>query len=267
MLWTASKIKGFAIAASDGNIGTVSDLLFDDDSWQIRWLVVETGNWLSGRKVLLPVSTLGHPNADRREFSAKLTKQQVKDSPDVDTERPVSRQMETNIYTHYGWYPYWGYGLYSGGYAYGGIMSAPLVGSTSNMRPEEEEALAAERNRNDPHLRSVDAVEGYHIRATDGEIGHVDDVLVEEVDWSIRYFVVDTKNWWPGKKVLISPRSVEQIEWRDRVVDIDVVRGTVKSSPAYDASTAVDRDYENRFNDHYGGAVPSTNANHPSASA
>lgn len=266
MLWTA-KIKGFAIAASDGDIGTVKDLLFDDASWQIRWLVVETGGWLSGRKVLLPVSTLGHANADRREFSVKLTKQQVKDSPDIDTERPVSRQMEASTYGHYGWYPYWGYGLYMGGYGYGGVMSAPLVGSSPNMRPEEEEALAAQRNQNDPHLRSIAEVEGYHIRASDGEIGHVDDVLVEEADWSIHYLVVDTKNWWPGKKVLISPYSVQGVSWNDRTVDIKSDRQTVKSSPEYDASTTVDRDYERRLNDYYAGVGLSTHADRPSTGA
>ena len=98
MLRNTSKINGYAIVASDGHLGTVSDFLFDDVSWLIRWLVVDTGNWLSGRKVLLPAFALGHLDAERREFSVRLTRQQVKDSPDIDTKRPVSRQMEANVY-------------------------------------------------------------------------------------------------------------------------------------------------------------------------
>ena len=111
MLRNASAIKGYAIAANDGRLGTVSDFLFDDASWLVRWLVVDTGNWLSGRKVLLPPSVLGHLDPKGREFAVGLTMQQVKDSPDIDTERPASRQMETNIYDYYGWNPYWGTGF------------------------------------------------------------------------------------------------------------------------------------------------------------
>ena len=119
MLWNASAINGYAIAAKDGSLGSVSDFLFDDESWLIRWLIVDTGKWLSGRKVLLPPSVLGHPDPESREFSVRLTKQEVKDSPDIATDRPVSRQMEAKIYDHYGWYPYWGGGLYMGGYIAG----------------------------------------------------------------------------------------------------------------------------------------------------
>ena len=141
MLWNASVINGYAIAASDGRLGTVSDFLFDDASWLVRWLVVDTGNWLSGRKVLLPPSVLGHLDPKRQEFSVRLTMQQVKDSPDIDTDRPVSRQMETNVYDYYGWTPYWGTGFYMGGYGYmpGGGMASPSLGS----RQRDDEIAAA----------------------------------------------------------------------------------------------------------------------------
>src|ERR1700728_813580 len=137
MLWTASGITGYAIIATDGHIGSVSDFLFDDETWLVRWLVVDTGNWLSGRKVLLPPSVLGHIDPKNHEFSVGLTMQQVKDAPDVDTERPVSRQMETNIYDYYGWNPYWSTAPYMGGYGYMGVYgsmgvagaAAPSLGS------------------------------------------------------------------------------------------------------------------------------------------
>ena len=136
MLWNASAINGYAIKASDGQIGTVSDFLFDDASWLVRWLVVDTGNWLSGRKVLLPPSVLGQLDAKERVFAVKLTMQQVKDSPEIDTDRPVSRQMETNVYDYYGWSPYWGTGFYMGGYGYmpGAGMASPYLGSQEEQR-------------------------------------------------------------------------------------------------------------------------------------
>ncbi|MGZ8409267.1 MAG: PRC-barrel domain-containing protein [Hyphomicrobium sp.] len=239
MLRNASAIKGYAIAATDGRLGTVSDFLFDDASWLVRWLVVDTGKWLSGRKVLLPPSVLGHIDPNGNEFAVSLTMQQVKDSPDIDTERPVSRQIETNIYDFYGWSPYWGgTGFLMGGYGgsgYGGGAIAPLP-SPGSMRRAEDIA-AAQQNDDDPHLRSVEAVTGYHIHASDGEIGYVEDFLLRDTDWSIHNLVVDTTNWWPGKKVLIAPWSIQEIDWTDNLVNLKIDREKVKNSPAYDAST------------------------------
>ena len=131
MLWDASALDGYAIEASDGRIGSVSDFLFEDTSWKVRWLVVDTGGWLSGRKVLLPLSALGKPDPSLRQFPVKLTMQQVKDSPDIDTDRPVSRQHETHIYGHYGWNPYWDSDLLpiGGGIALPFIEALPQSGS------------------------------------------------------------------------------------------------------------------------------------------
>jgi hypothetical protein len=156
MLWNASAINDYAIAASDGPLGTVSDFLIDDASWLIRWLVVDTGNWLSGRKVLLPPSVLGQLDAKEHEFAVKMTMQQVKDSPDIDTQRPVSRQMETSVYDYYGWSPYWGTGFYMGGYGYmpGAGTASPYLGS----RRRDEEIAAAQQHDDDVHLRSIAAV-------------------------------------------------------------------------------------------------------------
>jgi hypothetical protein len=203
MLWNASAINGYAIQASDGPIGTVSDLLFEDVGWVIRWLVVDTGDWLSGRKALLPLSALGQPDRALRQFPINLTMEQVKDSPAVDTDQPVG---------------------------------------SADTQP----------NEGDPHLRSIKAVTGYHIHATDGEIGHVEDFLVDDGGWSIRYITVDTTNWWPGEKVLIAPGSVREIDWADRLIHLDVNRQKVKGSPSYDPSITVDGAYEEKFLTYYG---------------
>jgi len=262
MLRNSSTINGYTIVASDGQIGTVSDLLFDDASWLIRWVVVDTGNWLSSRKVLLPVSVLGHLDSKEEKFAVRLTMQQVKDSPDIDSARPVSRQMETLVYDYYGWSPYWSNSYYMGGYSYmGGVgyLGGPGFLGSANAASPSPESLQREEDRadrrksdNDPHLRSIEAVTGYHIHATDGEIGHVEDFLLEDVDWSIHYLVVDTKNWWPAKKVLISPRSAREINWTDKLVNLNVDRKTVKNGPEYDDATTIDRAYEKNFHSYYG---------------
>ena len=248
MLRNASAINGYAIAASDGLLGTVSDFLFDDATWLVRWLVVDTGNWLPGRNVLLPPSVLGHLDPKTREFAVRLTMKQVEASPDIGTDLPVSRPMETSLYNYYGWSPYWGTGFYMGGYM-------PTPPSAESTRRKEE--LAEGRQKpDDPHLRSIAEVTGYHVHATDGEIGHIEDFLVEDADWSIRYLVVDTKNWWPAKKVLISPRSAKAIDWTEKLVDLDVDRQRVKDSPPYDASMTLDPAYEKKFHTHYGDGQP-----------
>jgi hypothetical protein len=252
MLRKASAIHGYAIAASDGRIGTVDDFLFEDISWLVRWLVVDTGKWLSGRKVLLPLSVSGKLDPNGREFAVELTKQRVKDSPGIDTDRPVSRQTETNIYDYHDWQPYWSAPMLLGGYGYGGRAAA--VSPVPESRLLAEDIAAGQRSNDDPHLRSIAAITGYHIHAADGEIGHVADFLVEDADWGIKYLVIDTHDWWPGKSVLISPRSVREIDWTDNLINLKVSRQTVKGSPAYDASTIVDQVYEKHFHDHYGEA-------------
>jgi sporulation protein YlmC with PRC-barrel domain len=255
MLLNLSTIHNHTIAASDGSIGSVSDVLFDDVSWMIRWLVVDTGKWLSGRKVLLPPTALGHAQPSDKTFPVRLTRAEVKASPVLDLHLPVSRQFETSTYDYYGWSPYWGSGYYLGGYGMGfggfGLMGYPEMQSDPEVQRREADLLRREQNA-EPHLRSAEAVTGYHIHATDGEIGHLDDVVLEDTDWSIRYLVVDTANWWGGHKVLISPRSATDIRWTERLIYLDVDRQKIKNSPPYDPNRPLDRDYETRMAKHYG---------------
>ncbi len=250
MLRHTSEIKGYAIGATDGSIGSITDFLFDDETWLVRWLVVDTGEFLGRKHVLVPPSALGFINHIGRQLSVRLTKAQIKDSPDVSVDEPVSRYMETDLYDYYGWSPYWSTGFYMGGYGYPAGLTSPIgLGYTPGERPTD----VTRRERGDQHLRSVREVTGYHLRASDGEIGHVADFLIEDGDWSLRYLVIDTNNWWPGKKVLISPRSIEAIDWSLRAVDLDVDRQRVKDSPAYDGSKDIDRAYEYQFHGYYAG--------------
>jgi hypothetical protein len=231
MLWDASVMKGYAIEAHDGRLGTVNDFLFEDARWMIRWLVVDTGHWLPGRKVLLPPSALRHPHPQSQQFPVKLTMQQVKDSPNIDTDRPVSRQMEGRVYNYYGWDPYWA--------AAETQFVSPLYLPGSKALEQSREG--AQSKEDDPHLRSTTAVTGYHIHATDGQIGHVEDFLVDDAGWSIRYLVVDTRNWWPGERMLISPRTVREIDWADSSILLNINRHRVKGGRVYDPARMADR--------------------------
>ena len=259
MLNAVSSLKGFEIRAKDGSLGTVSDFLFDDSTWKVRWMVVDTGHWLSGRKVLVHPSAVLSAEYGARELDVSLTKTQVKDSPDVRTDRPVSQQMQNDLYGYYGWDPLWGGGLY-GGSLYGGGMgaiAAPVSGpayfgtlAVRNAERENERGGARDED-GDPHLRSIEEVTGYHVNATDGDIGHIQDLLIDSASWGVRYFIVDTSNWWFGQHVLISPYAVKGVDWSDRHVRLDIARERVKSSPPWDPVQAVNDEYEQRLHTHY----------------
>lgn len=258
MLWKSSALEGCDVRVSDGRIGTVSDFLFDDSSWLIRWMVVDTGKWLAGRRVLLPPSALGHADAVEREFSVRLTEEEVKDSPDIDTDMPVSRQFEADVDRHFGWSPYWG-GGYMGLYPYYdyGYGGGEMVASMRSAEVERGRLVGeAVRSDADPHLRSIKAITGHHLHATDGEIGHVSDFLIEDADWSVHFLVADTRNWWPGRHVLLSPASIRKIRWTEQLVYVDADQEKIKAGPAYDPSVTLDRAHEETYRHHYASSEP-----------
>ena len=252
MMLVGAALKGFAIEGNDGKIGTVSDFLFDDSTWKIRWMVADTGTWLTGRKILIHPSAIAPPDHRRAELSVRLSRQQVQDSPESHDDAPVSRQMEQGLYGHYGWNPLWGGGNYLGSYPYGmgaAFERSPSRGGADLIEAERSGSLADE---GDPHLRSLTAVVGYHIQAKDGPIGHVENFLVDDATWRIRYLIIDRKNWWPGQHVLMSPSAVREISWSERGVMLRVTCDQVRSSPAWDPAVIIDEDYEKRLHGHYG---------------
>ncbi len=249
MLWDASAIRGYSVHGSDGWRGTVFDALFSDDIWRVRWLVVNTGKWLSDRNVLIHPSALGQPDLAKRQFPVELTKSQIETSPDISADQPVSRQMESHLYDHYGWDGTWGDEYFGIGPLAMGLGTQPYMLSSRSRRRVNPEVRA---NDGDPHLRSIEAITGYHVHATDGAIGHVKDLLVDDVSWGIRYILIDTRNWWPGEELLIAPCSVRDIEWTGKLVALDVTREQVKGSPRYDPSKTVDRVYDEQLHTYYG---------------
>lgn len=239
MLRSIKELQGYTILAEDGGIGRVVEFYFDDDAWTIRYLVVDTGEWLSSRTVLIAPLALGQPDWERQIFPVKLTKEQVEQSPDFDTTMPISRRQEADLHRYYRWPIYW-----TGG---GGIIINQVM---PRQAIEKQERNAQEEV--DPHLRSTREVIGYYIQARDGEIGHVEDFIVDDQTWSINYMIVDTQNWLPGRKVLVSPSWIDKVSWLEAKVYIDLSRETVENSPEYDPSVPVDPEYEDQLYDHYG---------------
>jgi hypothetical protein len=243
MLRSVRELRGAALVATDGPIGDVHDIYFDDEKWIVRYYVVDTGKWLPGRKVLIPPHAVRPPLPDSLALPVDLTREQVRSSPDVDTTRPIERQAELSLYEHYGWEPYW----------MAGEPSAPLVGVRAvGDAAEAERQATAGRLGGDPHLRSARDVSGYRIEATDGEIGHIDDFLVDDQTARIRYAVVDIRNWLPGKHVLIAPQWIREVRWADSTVFVNVTRDAVRGSPVYTSLAALDKEYESRLYSHYG---------------
>lgn len=241
--------NGFTIEASDGKVGNVRDFLFDDHTWMLRWLVVDTGTWLSGRKILIHPSSLHRPDMEGRAFEAALTREQVEKSPDIQRNEPVSQQMERNLYGYYGYNPSWGGGFYAGDAGAYPVRTALHV---SDPAPQGPAGTPAEPTNADPHLRSVAEVKGYDIRAIDGEVGHLEDFLIDDEDWSIRYLVIDTRNWWFGKHVVVSPGAIKEINWAERFIRLDLTCYKIKGSPPWDQTGLIDRAYEALLHTYYG---------------
>jgi len=243
MLRSLKDIMGYHIAASDGELGSVRDFYFDDQEWVIRYLVADTGRWLPGRQVLLsPVSVAGLEWASRR-MKIALTKDQIEKSPAINEDEPVSRQAERDLVAHFDWPTYWG--------------AAPHGPATASPHRSGDTSQAVAERRvtqqsTDPCLRSVDEVTGYHIQAKDGEIGHVEDFITEDDLWALRYMVVDTRNWLPGRKVLVAPAWIDAVHWDEAKVLVNLTRDEIKNSPPFDPAQPINREYETRLYDFYG---------------
>ncbi len=244
MLRSVKSLKGYKIGATDGELGKVDTFLFHDFSWIVRYLVADTGNWLPGRRVLISPASIEQPVADVRMLPVNLTKDQVENSPDLGVDEPISRQAEQELHEYYDWTPYW----------IGTGINAPAMepSAVEPTKEEKEEAAVAAKQKADLTLRSTQEVVGYRIHATDGDMGHAEDLILDDETWNIRYLVVDTRNWLPGRSVLISTEWIEKIDWAESKVWIDLPKEQIKDSPSYDPSAPVNQEYETRLYDFYG---------------
>lgn len=239
MLHKAKTLAGYTFNSRDGDIGRVVEFYFDDDRWVVRYLVADTGGWLSGRRVLLSPYGLGTVSDEKRQITVDLSKKQIEGSPSVEWDKPVSRQLHDVYSGYYGWPLYWG-----GPYMWGARPT--LIRDTEAWKD-----LTKAESGADPNLRSTTEVTGYSIEATDGQIGHVEDFVIDDETWAIRYLVLDTRDWWEGKRVLISPRWISRVSWSDAKVFINLSRAAIKNSPEFTNESALTHDYESALHRHY----------------
>jgi len=239
-------MKNYDLGARDGRIGHVVEFYFDDARWTLRYLVARAGSWFTGNLALLSPHVLGKPDDSMKSVPVDLTREQVRGSPSPETDKPVSRQFEADYYRYFGW-PYYWVGPYTWGPS--PFPISPLgPKEDGHFRPEDS---GEEKAKGDPHLRSTDEVTGYHIEARDGSIGHIEDFLYDDRDWSIRYLVADTRNWWPGKKVLLPPDWIGDIRWLGRIVEADALREEIRNAPEFDPSAPITPEFESRLEKYY----------------
>jgi uncharacterized protein YrrD len=239
MLNKAKTLKGYKLDSLDGEIGKVKEFYFDDQHWAIRYLVADTGNWLTGRLVLISPYALVAVSKEEQHITIDLTKKQIEDSPSLNSDKPVSRQFEEAYYRYYGYPLYW-----TGSYSWG---SYPYIERDREKWNKSNQGGKAW----DTHLRSTNAVIDNKIQATNGKIGHVEDFIVDDETWAIRYLVVDTRKWWLGKKVLISTKWITRVSWYESKVFVNLTRETIKQSPEYTEEALLTREYETRLHQHY----------------
>jgi hypothetical protein len=242
MLLEISELNRLKVDANDGAIGPVRDVYFDDVRWVIRHMVIAAGGWLDGRRVLISPMSVSGVDWAGKTMHVKLTRKQVMDSPRVDTDKPLSRQQEIDYYNHYGYASYWE-GTRLSSLA---MYPIPWVGASPDavfvrgtlpddvIARERKALLDIERESGRTHLRSGREMLAYQLMARDGPIGRVENLLFDDQTWGIRWMVVDTRNWLPGKRVVIATSWVDQVSWSEREVVLNVSREAVEAGPEYD---------------------------------
>lgn len=244
MLRRIEQMYGFKLQATDGDIGSVEDFYFDPETWELRYTVVMTGAGVTGRRVLISPEALHRPDWDAEIMRVSLTRQQVKDSPEVDLSTSVSAEELAELHAYYGW-PWWSSPLLQTGPVGTPLLVPPPM--AEEQEPEDVESEDVEA----PRLRSTRQVSGYRIHATDGDIGHTVDFFMDTANWLFHYLLVDTGDWLPGRKVLVSTDWVEEIQRRGGRIRVDLEKEEVRDSPEYDFTGPVDREYETLMHQHY----------------
>ena len=243
MLRSVEKLFEDKLGALDGEIGHVNDFHFDDQNWAVRYLVADTGSWMPGRLVLISPHAFGKLYQGGKILLVNLTRQQIENSPSIESHKPVSRQYEEEYHRYYGWPFYW-----QGGQLWG-MSTFPIASAPSGRSPgEQSTAKDGKKETGDPHLRSVKAIIGYHIQAADETIGHVIDFVMDDKDWTIQQVVVDTGHWLRGKRVMISPSQINRIRWDESKVYVDLTKEAILlGSPVFDPASFGIREHDPRI--------------------
>lgn len=245
-MWRSLKhLIGHRVDASDATFGKVKDFYFDDATWTLRYVVVDTGNWLSGRRLLISHQAIKGEDWANHTLRLALTREQIESSPPIGADKPVSRQQEEQLAQFYGWTPYWSVPPFIGG-GPSQLLPNPDVPWGKDDPPRGSPP------RGDPHLRSVAEMKGYQLDATDGSIGRVEDFIASDDDWSIHFVAADTRAWLSGRTVLIPPHRITAVRWESRSVAVNLAKDEVRRSPEYDPTEAVNEDQAHRLFDYFG---------------
>lgn len=244
MLRSLKSHEGNTVQATDGSIGKVGDFLFDDAAWVIRYIVTDVGDWLKRRHVL--VSPVVVRNTIEKTLPVEMTRKQVEESPDITAHKPVSREREEILQQYWGWPAYWG--------ALPGVAVPPVPPDYTIQKAASEQNQEQTGNQEaKPYsLRSAREVKGYRMHATDHNIGHCSDLIVDTANWSIRYIVVDTGSILSGHKVLLAPYWIREIDWAGAAFVVDMESTKIKDAPKYDPNKPVNRELEEVLFDYYG---------------
>ncbi len=235
MISSIKDIRGNIVRGADGDIGKIIDVFFDDDRWTIRYLVVETDQWLKGRRVLISPGSLNKVEWKQKVIESPLSYDQVRNAPDINTAQPISRQLETEFNRYYRLPFYWGGdAIYGMGMTPGSEAAATIAGDQMEERQREIETGQGAKQS---HLRSANDVIDDGIRARDGDIGKLSDFLFDTDTLRINYMVIDTSNWFGGKRVTLPPSWVTKVDWTEKRIYVDLNRDTIKNSPDYDLAT------------------------------
>lgn len=231
----ADSIHEDTVFARDGELGPTTDVLFDDLTWTVRYLALLLEDGLEGRQTLITPQAVASLDRQARALHLNQNANSVWQAPHLEANLPVAAQQEIDYYEYLGADPYWG-----------GDPVQPVPA------PEVASGKVALPAAGDPHLRSVQEITGYSIETADGSTGHVENLLLDDEAWRIRYLVADTRDWLPAKKVLIPLSSIAEIEWGPEKVLVDLASNDLKEAPAWDPDAPFDRDYETRVHEHYG---------------
>lgn len=229
----------YTLQCNDGEIGKVKNFYFDDQFWTIRYLVADTGNWLTNRQVLISPYAISSVDTENEQIHINLSKKEIETSPSLDTDKPVSRQFEQNYFHHYDWPVYWSGSMMWGDYQEIDRTRKHAFNTNEGGKPR------------DCNLRSIESVCGHHIQATDSSLGHVVDFIIDDASWTIRYLIIDTVNWWFGKKIIVSPLWINRVSWSESKVFINLKSDSIKDFPEYTDDVLLSRDYEEKLHKHH----------------
>lgn len=247
MYRSLKELNGYSIQAIDGDKGKVKNFLFDEETWIIRYLDIDLGNFFIEKRVLIPKEQLGTPEWDNKHFPVKLSVKRIEDSPGLEHDLPVSRKYEAELAKHYEVVPYWPNDMLLYPNRESMFMSNQIIRIPKNMNKEKGV---------DTSLRSFSEVRGYLIKSPDDSFGHIEDLIIDDLDWQIVYVILDTKNIVPWSRQVVLPiEFIKEISFPDREVRIDLSKETIKNAPEYDPDKIMNYEYERSIYDFYGNEV------------